>query len=72
MGVPGIDGFVFTVEVRPHEGRHGGTASVDDARERESEVVAALATYAPFPSGISALIGDFEGDGHVWGDQLGL
>jgi methylamine utilization protein MauJ len=61
MGVPGIDGFVFTVEVRPHEGRDGGTASVDDAREREFRVVAALAKYAPFPSAISASIGDFEG-----------
>lgn len=64
MGVPGIDGFVFTVEVRPHEGRDGGTASVDDTRERKFKVIAALAKYAPFPSGISASIEDSEGSSY--------
>lgn len=64
LGVPGIDGFVFTVEVSPHEGRDGGTTSVDDTTERKFRVVAALAKYAPFPSGVSASIEDNEGSSY--------
>jgi hypothetical protein len=52
------------VEVRPHEGRDGGIASVDDAREREFTVVAALAKYAPFPSDVNASIEDGAGNSY--------
>ena len=64
MGVPGIDGFVFTVEVRPDEGLDGGTTGVDDTTERKFRVVAALAKYAPFPIGVSASIEDGEGSSY--------
>src|SRR5215471_13305731 len=64
VGVPGIDGFLFTVEVRPSAGLTGSTKPIQDTREREFRVVAALGKYAPFPAGISASIAESEGSSY--------
>lgn len=69
MGVPGIDGFLFTVEVRPQDGLDGGTTAVDDTRERQFRVIAALAKYAPFPSEVRTSIAEDEGSSYFVAPQ---